>query len=256
MKNLLTLFTALILMLTLTMLPAMAETVTAAATPEATEAPVEELNWLQSIVAGVKEMPWYSALVVLALIAALVVLSVASRQKWSSREIAFAAMCIAISFALSSIRLFRMPQGGSVSPAAKLPLILFALACGPVKGVVAGCAYGLLNLLMDPYVIHPVQLLVDYPLASAAIALCCLASVMPVKNASVRLVIAVLLGYFGSYVMNVLSGVVFFAEYAGEQNALIYSLSYNISYTGIEALICALVACVPGMSRLTKVIRK
>lgn len=253
MKHLLTLFTAFLLLMTLTLTPVLAESADTVPTSE----PTEELNWFQSIAANLSEIPWSSALVVIALIAVLAILSVSSKQGWTSREIAFAAMCIAISFVLSNIRLFRMPQGGSITPASKLPLILFALACGPIKGVVLGCAYGLLNLLLDPYIIHPIQMLVDYPMASAAVALCCLANCLPTKNERVRLVIAVTLGYLGGYVMAVLSGVVFFAEYAGEQNALIYSLSYNFSFTFGEMLICMLiVCCVPGMSRLTKRIRK
>ena len=163
-------------------------------------------------------------------------------------------MCIAIAFVLSCIRLFRMPQGGSITPASMLPLVLFMVACGPLQGFVVGCAYGLLQLITDPYVIHPVQLLLDYPLASGAMILCCLATLLSIKK-QWQLPIAVLLAGIGNYIMAVLSGSIFFAEYAGEQNAWIYSLTYNISYLGPNVLVCMLVACIPGMSRLVDVIR-
>ena len=179
----------------------------------------------------------------------------AKRVKWDSALIAKAAICIALAYILSLIKLFRMPMGGTVTPAAMYPLILFAVAFGPLEGLLIGCVYGLLQLLIDPYVIHPLQLLADYPMAYAALALACLARFVPV-NERLKLPAAVLLGYIGRYAMAVLSGVVFFAEYAGEQNALLYSLVYNIGYLGPEALVCMALALVPGMNRLPAMLRK
>lgn len=171
------------------------------------------------------------------------------RVKWNAAMIAKAAICLAMSLVLGMLRLFRMPTGGSITLAASLPLILFAYAFGPLEGVLTGCAFGLLKLILDPYIIHPVQLLVDYPMTYAALSLACLATILPIRS-KLKLPVAALLGYFGRYAMAVLSGVVFFAEYAGEQNALIYSIVYNLSYLGPEALICALVLMIPGMTRL------
>jgi thiamine transporter len=164
-------------------------------------------------------------------------------------------MCIAVAFVLSCIKLFRMPQGGSVTPAAMMPLVLFALAFGPGQGIVVGCAFGLLQLIEDFYVIHPVQLLVDYPMAYAALALGCVALWLPEKYERFRLPMAVLLGYFGRYLMASISGAVFFAEYAGEQNAWVYSLGYNLSYLGTEALIASALAFMPGFGRILKLMR-
>ena len=173
----------------------------------------------------------------------------AKRVKWNASMIAKAAICIALAYIFSIIKVFRMPMGGSVTLVSMLPLILFALAFGPLEGILIGCVYGLLQLLIDPYVIHPMQLLVDYPMAFAATALACAACLIPMPG-RFKLPAAVLLGYLGRYIMAVLSGVVFFAEYAGEQGAMVYSLVYNLSYLGPEALLCLLVAFVPGMHRL------
>ena len=168
--------------------------------------------------------------------------------------IAKAAMCIALAYLFGMIKVFRMPMGGTVTLVSMLPLVLFSMAYGPLEGVVIGCAYGLLSLLIDPYVIHPLQLLVDYPMAYAAVSLCCVAKLLPLKPV-LRLPIAVVLGYLGRYLLAVLSGCIFFAEYAGEQNALIYSLVYNISYIGPEMLICAALMFIPSAHRLPEVIR-
>lgn len=261
MKKCIALLTALLMCLAL-LVPALAETVADAeplsAETEAIESTAEEAeeSWLADAFGSLLEMKWYTILILALLVGMGAVLCTQKSGSWNSRRLAYAAMCIAIAFVLSYIKLFRMPQGGSVTPAAMLPLILFALACGPAQGVVVGCAFGLLQLVEDCYVIHPIQLLVDYPMAYAALALSCLALLLPKKYARFRLPLAVLLGYFGRYAMATISGAVFFAEYAGEQNAWIYSLGYNISYLGVEAAIACAIAFAPGWNRILNLMRK
>lgn len=206
--------------------------------------------------ADLLELKWYTVAVILSLIALCIILYLAARKtKWDSRRIANAAMCIAIAFILSCIKLYRMPQGGSITPASMLPIIAFAVACGPLQGAIASCAYGLISLIQDPYVIHPVQMLVDYPLASGALALGGLVCFLPLKK-EFKLPLAVLLGGIGRYAMAVLSGTVFFAEYApAGQSALIYSLGYNVAYLGPDIAICMLIAFLPGISRIVDLIR-
>lgn len=178
----------------------------------------------------------------------------AKRVKWNASMLAKAAICVALAYILSMIKIFRMPMGGSVSLVSMYPLILFAMAFGPLESLLIGCVYGFMELLLDPYIIHPIQMLVDYPLAYAAVALACLAKRIPVKE-RFKLPLAVALGYLGKYIMAVISGVVFFAEYAGDQGTLAYSLIYNLSYLGPEALVCMVVAAIPGMSRLPALLR-
>jgi len=97
--------------------------------------------------------------------------------------------------------------------------------------------------------------LVDYPMAYAALAIGCAALLLPEKCERFRLPLAVLLGYFGRYLMASISGAVFFAEYTGEQNAWVYSLSYNFSYLGVEAAIACALSFLPGFGRILKLMR-
>lgn len=177
------------------------------------------------------------------------------RVKWDARMLTKAAICVALAYLLGLIRLFRMPMGGSIKLVSMLPLVLFAYAFGPLEGILIGCVTGLLHLIVDPYVIHPIQLLVDYPMAYAAVALCCLAKKLPIGE-KWRLSLACLLGYLGRFAMAVLSGVVFFAEYAGDQGVLAYSMIYNLSYLGPEAALCIVVCLIPGVERLPGLIRR
>ena len=266
MKKLFALMIAMMLALTL-LTPAMADAAetgeavveeTADAVEEAAEEETAEASKpeVSPIVKKLVELPWYTWVLLVLLMATGVIFALGSKKTtWNSRRLAMGAMCIAIAFVLSCIRLFRMPQGGSITPASMLPLVLFMVACGPLQGFVVGCVYGLLQLITDPYVIHPVQMLLDYPLATGAMILGCLATLLPIKR-QWQLPVAVLLAGIGNYIMAVLSGSIFFAEYAGEQNAWIYSLTYNISYLGPNVLVCILVACIPGMSRLVDMIKQ
>lgn len=270
----------LVLMLVLALLPmAIAETATVApdatveataetsAEPEATaevsaeetEAPAEEEeeeSAAQRMFGDLTGMHWYTAAIVAVLLVMGLVISRSKKSKWTARRLSYAAMCIAIAFVLSCIKLYHALQGGSTTPAAMLPLIMFALACGPVQGLTVGCAYGLLQLIEEPYVVHPLQLLCDYPLAYGAMALCCLACLIPEKHSYFRLPVAVVLGYFARLVMAVISGVVFFAESAGDKNAFVYSVTYNLGYLAPEMGIALVISLIPGMNRLVKMIAK
>lgn len=208
----------------------------------------------------------FTGLVVILLIAMLAVIVISGKkERWTARDIAVAAMCVAMSFILSCIKLFEMPMGGTITPASLLPMMVYIVAFGPARGLVVGCAYGLLQLFQGAYVIHPMQLLVDYPMAFGALALGGMVRYLPVpeqlnlggKRAAISLSLpaAVLLGYIGRYIMAVLSGVIFFAEYAGEEGAMLYSLSYNFFYLGPDCLVCMLAALVPGFSRLVRSLR-
>ena len=198
----------------------------------------------------------FTSLVVVLLIAMVAIMVISGRKnRWTARDMANAAMCVAMSFILSYIKLFTMPQGGTITPASMLPIILFTVAFGPARGMVVGCAYGLLQLFQGAYVIHPIQMLVDYPMAFGAIALGGVVNYIRLPDYA-KLPAAVLMAFIGRYIMAVLSGVIFFAEYAGEQNAMIYSLIYNVSYLLPDCLVCMAVSLIPGFGRLTRALAK
>jgi thiamine transporter len=144
-----------------------------------------------------------------------------------------------------------MPQGGSVS-LGMLPLFVLALLRGPRVGLVAGVLYGLLDLIMKPYIFHPVQVVLDYPLAYG---LCGLAGLLSARwhtlaergdmrsAALSAMVPGILVGALGRYASHVVSGLVFFADYAIEagEAPLAYSLAYN-SFVLVSAATAAVVA--------------
>lgn len=92
-------------------------------------------------------------------------------QPFNARSIAFAAVCVALSFALSYVRLFRMPMGGSITFASMLPLMFYSYMFGCRKGILAGLVLGLLQAIQDAWIIHPAQFALDYAIAYSAIGL-------------------------------------------------------------------------------------
>lgn len=176
------------------------------------------------------------------------------KETWTAKDIAYAAMVVAMSFILSYIRLWSMPQGGSITPASLLPIMLYIVAFGPARGLVVGFAYGLLQLFQGANVIHPAQLLVDYPMAFGALALGGLVKYIPLPRIA-KLPVAIAFGYCGRFMMAVLSGVIFFSSYA-DGNVWLYSIGYNATYLAPDMVACMVVSLIPGFYRIVETLRK
>ena len=147
------------------------------------------------------------------------------------RALTYGALCMAMSFVLSYIKLWSMPLGGSVTLASMLPLLWYSNKFGVKNGLIAGAAYGLLQLIQKPEIYHWVQVLLDYPLAFMM-----LGFAGSVKNLQLGSVI----GVAGRWICHILSGAIFFAEWVPEgwSNAWVYSAAYNGAYLLVDLIIC------------------
>ncbi len=184
----------------------------------------------------------WTVLAILCLLSLLGIAFLSKRESHLSstltlKKMVYGGMCIALSFILSYIRLYKMPQGGSITLASMFPIILYSMVFGPIAGIIAGVAYGFLQLIQDAWVINWAQLLFDYPFAFGFLGL---AGITPqaIRNIQVRTVIAVSIALLGRGLMHFLSGIIFFADSIPEgTNAIIYSLAYNASYIIPELII-------------------
>ncbi len=161
-----------------------------------------------------------------------------------TKKIVYGGICISISFVLSYIRIFHLPQGGSITLASMFPLVLYSMIFGPVAGIASGIAYGMLQLIQDMYVVNIAQLLLDYPLAFGCIGL---AGITPkaIKHIQLRTFLAVTLALLGRGIMHILSGWLFFGEYAPEgMSTFIYSLAYNGTVIVGELVITLILAMI------------
>lgn len=154
------------------------------------------------------------------------------RKGFDSRTISYAAVCIAMSFALSYLAPVHMPYGGSVTIASLLPLMIYSYMFGVRKGVFAGAIYGLLQVIQDPWILHPAQLLLDYPIAFAGIGLAGMfRSVHALDKApQVKFLLGALVGSAIRYLAHLFAGVFAFGQFAadyGFDSDWLYSLTYN-----------------------------
>jgi thiamine transporter len=175
--------------------------------------------------------------------------------QWGVRALAEIGVAIALAAVLGQVRLFVMPQGGSVS-LELLPIIFIAVRRGVVPGAVTGLLYGLLQLgLPGAFVYHPAQAALDYPLAFMALAVAGLVDVRGWRS----LTLAVFLALAARFVFHFLSGLIFFAAYAPQwESPWLYAATYNLLYLVPEGVLTTLLlwpalkaydAAYPGRSR-------
>ncbi len=179
-------------------------------------------------------------IMIVALVAvALMLLAIRKKKGYNTRTLTYGAICIAIAFILSMIKI-PWPQGGSITPASMLPIFIFAYVAGPRAGILAGLCYGLLQFIQAPYYYSPIQFILDYLLAFGLLGF---AGIIR-KN----IFVVVVFGGILRFICHFLSGVFFFANFAPKgQSVYLYSLIYNGSFMAVEIVICVLILLVPSI---------
>ena len=189
------------------------------------------------------------------LIAVITVLALVLGKKQTdinkTKSVSYAAICAALSFALSYVRFVQLPQGGSVTLASLLPLMIYSYMFGIRRGVVLGAVYGLLQFIQSPWFIHPVQFLLDYPIAFAAIGL---AGIFREKKLfdnkkPVQFALGALLVVILRYFSHVVSGIfVFGSGDPDNYSAVAWSFLYN-SFAFADMAISMVAGCALFASR-------
>ena len=87
------------------------------------------------------------------------------------KKLVFSAMGIALAMVTSYIKVWEMPMGGSVTLLSMLFISLIGYWFGVRYGILTGAAFGLLQFVIEPYMLSIWQVLLDYPLAFGALGL-------------------------------------------------------------------------------------
>lgn len=159
--------------------------------------------------------------------------------------LAEAAVFIAMALILSYIELYRMPQGGSVTPASMLPIILIGIRRGKAAGIGAAIVYSGLQMLQSFYAppagtawAFALMILLDYVLAFGVLGL---SGFFPKSGKGLMAAIPVCVAL--RFLCHFVSGIVLWGSYAKEgQAAWLYSLLYNGPVMAVEAAIMMVVA--------------
>ena len=102
--------------------------------------------------------------------------------------------------------------------------------------------FGAVDLVIEPFVVHPIQLVLDYPFAFAALGLAGFFQKNPV--------LGVFVGGTGRFLCHFVSGVVYFSDYAPPgMSPILYSAIYNGTYLIPSILISAIAIAILQKSK-------
>jgi len=162
------------------------------------------------------------------------------KANFSLRALTYTGLSLSIAFMLSYITIYSMPQGGSVTPLSMFFVTLIGFWFGPAIGLVSGISYGLLQVVQGAWVIHPIQFLLDYPLAFGMLGLSGFFSKM--KGG---MYIGYIVACFGRFVMSTLAGWIYW--FALAPGSLWASILYNGSYMGLEMILTLIIIAIPAV---------
>ena len=152
----------------------------------------------------------------------------------NTRILAEISVTVALSVILNQIRIFALPQGGSITLGSMIPVLLIAYRRGVLVGVFTGTVFGLVQMVIEGYIYYPLQIILDYPLAFGVLGIAGLFKKHPIVGVVVALT--------GRFLAHFVSGVAFFAEYAPvEMGPMVYSAVYNGSYMVPEIIISGII---------------
>lgn len=165
----------------------------------------------------------------------------------SAKKLAYCAICIALAFVLSLIRIFTFPFGGDITLCSLLFVVLPAWFFGVPAGTMCGLLYGLLNFLVNPYYVSFPQFLFDYVLAFSVMGLGGL--FRSANNGLVKgYVLAVLLRWIMATIAGILWVSLGMTAWEG-WDPLPYSMAYNAAYIFSEALATVLLLMIPAVRK-------
>ena len=170
-------------------------------------------------------------------------------SKNKTKQLVFSAMAIALATVISVvIKLPSLPNGGSTTLFSMLIVCLIGYWYGPATGLIAAFAYGILQFITGPYVVHPAQVLLDYPLAFAALGLSGF-----FHNKKNGLITGFLVGAFGRFFFHMVSGLIFYTTYvdtlSGNAAAIWGSTVYNLSYILPEVILTLILLALPPVRK-------
>lgn len=215
-------------------------------------------EFLSNMFGDLAEIPWWGWLMLAVLLVGGVIafLRIRGKEKtvWTTKMLAVGAVCIALSTVLSAIKLFSMPEGGSITPASMLPLMLFACIYGVGPGLTVGAVYGLLQFMFGGWFLSLPQMLLDYPIAFAMTGLAGLFSQMANQRLGTGLGITV--ACVARYIVATAAGIIFWSDLSGGAwPAIVYSVTYNATYMALEYVICLVIGVIAA-PRLIRELRK
>ena len=166
----------------------------------------------------------------------------ASRRR-AVRMLCEGAIMVALSLILGLIKVFELPQGGSIT-LEMLPLLLFCVRWGMKNGFIACFAFGILQVFVQSAVAYGWQsILLDYVIAFGVMGVAGLG-----RGRKGGIFWGSALGAAARFVVHFISGITIYKILAPTElfgtvfdNPALYSFVYNFSYVFIDLVLCLIV---------------
>ncbi|MBE7086204.1 MAG: hypothetical protein E7366_03535 [Clostridiales bacterium] len=194
---------------------------------------------------------WISIVGVVVLLLAIALIGfLKNGKRLDTKRIAFAGICVSMSFTLAVIKISPVQYGGSITLASFVPILLYAYVYGLADGLLVGLIHGLLNFIEDPYILTPATFLFDYLLAFMSVGIMGLFRNMQRKEKGcLPLVLGAICVFSLRFISHLLSGMIFFMQDSvwvsfpawAMNNAFIYSFIYQCIYVPADAVLATLV---------------
>lgn len=166
-----------------------------------------------------------------------------TKARLYTRMLCEGAIMVALALVLNQLKIFRLPNGGSIT-LEMLPIFFYAVRWGVGPGLLAGFAFGLLQMFIDGAVAWGWQsLLLDYLVAFTPLGLAGL-----FKGKQWGIFAGTVLGSVVRFIVHFISGITIYAIVAPTElfnvtftSPWMYSLAYNGSYMAIDMALCLVV---------------
>lgn len=154
------------------------------------------------------------------------------------RYLVESGIMIALAVILDMITIYKLPNGGSITLASMLPIVFIAVRWGLARGLITGLLFGVVQMILSPYVYSIMQGLLDYPIAFMFIGVSGLTLYKNNREKFEGFIPFIILAFFLRFLAHFVSGIVFFAS---DPNSIpasaLFSLQYNASYMAPELII-------------------
>lgn len=164
--------------------------------------------------------------------------------KLDTKVITRIGIALALATILHLVKLVDLPNGaGSINLGSMVPILIISFMYGPEIGMLTGFLFGVIYLIISPYILHPIQVLFDYPLPFMAVGLAGF-----FKN---KKLLGTTLGMFIRFIFHFISGVLFFGEFAPKGwSPVLYSFILNGSVVLGNLLVILIIISLLPISKI------
>lgn len=162
-------------------------------------------------------------------------------------------MCVAVAIVTNLVRIYTFPFGGSVTLFSMLFIVLPSWLYGVREGSVTGLIFGVLQFIIEPFVISPLQFILDYLIAFSI-----MGTAGIFRNRKNGLITGYIVAVISRWIIATLAGLEWFkaGSIAWEGwSPLPYSMAYNAVYIFAEAVITVIILLIPAMQKAMENVR-